>query len=155
MTDSTVNPPLLQDTPPLDHIAHCDALTYVQALPSDFVQCVVTSPPYFGLRDYGVAGQIGLEQTMSEYIGKLVALFHEVRRVLRPNGVVWLNLGDSYNNYGTDSLRRAETSTIGLSAKFAVEYSRKEKYPTDGLHRKSLMMIPARGGIVVADSISR
>lgn len=60
------------------------------------VQCVVTSPPYYGLRDYGVDGQIGLEKTPDEYVSKLVTVFREVRRVLKDDGVCWLNLGDSY-----------------------------------------------------------
>jgi DNA modification methylase len=60
------------------------------------VHCVVTSPPYWGLRDYGVVGQLGLETTPEEYVANMVAVFREVRRVLRPDGTVWLNLGDSY-----------------------------------------------------------
>jgi DNA modification methylase len=69
-------------------------------LESGSVQCVVTSPPYYGLRDYGCDGQIGLEKTPEEYVEKLVAVFREVRRVLRDDGVVWLNLGDSYAGNG-------------------------------------------------------
>ena len=60
------------------------------------VQCVVTSPPYFGLRDFGVRGQIGLEPTPDEYVAQIVAVFREVRRVLADDGVLWLNLGDSH-----------------------------------------------------------
>jgi len=60
------------------------------------VNCCVTSPPYFGLRDYGCAGQIGLEQTPDAYVAELIAVFREVRRVLRDDGTLWLNLGDSY-----------------------------------------------------------
>jgi DNA modification methylase len=67
-------------------------------LPDESVHCVVTSPPYFGLRDYGVPGQIGLEPTPDAYVAEMVAVFREVRRVLRKDGTVWLNLGDSYNN---------------------------------------------------------
>lgn len=62
------------------------------------VDCVVTSPPYFGLRDYGVSGQIGLEPTPDAFVAALVGVFREVRRVLKDDGVCWLNLGDSYNN---------------------------------------------------------
>ena len=65
-------------------------------LPDESVHCVVTSPPYWGLRDYGVAGQIGLEPTTEEYLAKMVDVFREVRRVLRRDGTLWLNLGDSY-----------------------------------------------------------
>ena len=64
------------------------------------VQCVVTSPPYYGLRDYGVDGQLGLEQSPEEYVAKMVEVFREVRRVLRDDGTVWLNLGDSYAGSG-------------------------------------------------------
>ena len=62
------------------------------------MNCCVTSPPYFGLRDYGVDGQIGLEETPEEYIGKLVCVFREVKRVLKDSGTLWLNIGDSYCN---------------------------------------------------------
>jgi DNA modification methylase len=68
----------------------------MKELPIGSVHCCVTSPPYFGLRDYGVDGQIGLESTPEEYVAKLVAVFREVRRVLRDDGTLWLNLGDSY-----------------------------------------------------------
>lgn len=65
------------------------------------VQCCVTSPPYFGLRDYGVAGQIGLEPTLAEYVAEMVAVFAAVRRVLRDDGTCWLNLGDAYSRSPT------------------------------------------------------
>lgn len=75
-----------------------DALTVLRELPSGSVQCCVTSPPYYGLRDYNVAGQIGLEPTPDAYIAALVAVFAQVRRVLRDDGVCWLNIGDSFAN---------------------------------------------------------
>lgn len=75
-----------------------DALSELQKLPAESVQCCVTSPPYFGLRDYKHAAQLGREKTPEEYVGKLVAVFHEVRRVLKLNGTLWLNLADSYAN---------------------------------------------------------
>ena len=73
-----------------------DCLKVLKTLPGESVNCCVTSPPYWGLRDYGVAGQLGLEPTPQEYVEKLVAVFREVRRVLRDDGTLWLNLGDSY-----------------------------------------------------------
>ena len=73
-----------------------DALTVLRTMPDESVQCCVTSPPYWGLRDYGHAGQIGLERTPDEYVARMVEVFREVRRVLKPDGVLWLNLGDSY-----------------------------------------------------------
>jgi DNA modification methylase len=73
-----------------------DVLAVLASLPDQSVHCCVTSPPYFGLRDYGQDGQIGLEKTPQEYVEKMVAVFREVRRVLRDDGTLWLNLGDSY-----------------------------------------------------------
>ena len=67
-------------------------------LPSDSVQCVVTSPPYWGLRDYGIAGQIGLEPTLAGFIQSLTTVFSEVKRVLKPDGILWLNIGDGYTS---------------------------------------------------------
>ena len=75
-----------------------DAAEQLRTLGADSVHCCVTSPPYFGLRDYGVPGQIGQEAAPEEYINRLVEAFREVRRVLRPDGTLWLNIGDSYQN---------------------------------------------------------
>ncbi len=75
-----------------------DALTVLQRLPSNLVQCIVTSPPYWGLRDYGKPGQIGLEQKLHQYINHLVCVFAEARRVLRQDGIMWLNIGDGYTS---------------------------------------------------------
>jgi len=75
-----------------------DCREVLRSLPSDSVDCVVTSPPYWGLRDYGVEGQIGSEKTPEEYVQNMVSIFSEIRRVLTPRGTVWLNIGDSYNN---------------------------------------------------------
>ena len=77
-----------------------DCIEVLQVLEAGSVHTCVTSPPYFGLRDYGHDGQIGLESTPDEYVAKLVAVFREVRRVLREDGTLWLNLGDSYNAAG-------------------------------------------------------
>lgn len=85
-----------------------DALARLRELSSESVQCVVTSPPYWGLRDYGVEGQIGLEPTPEEYVLKLVEVFHEVRRVLRRDGTCWLNLGDTYAGYWGDANARKQ-----------------------------------------------
>jgi DNA modification methylase len=75
-----------------------DVLDGLKSIPDCSVQCVVTSPPYWGLRDYGVEGQLGLEKTPQEYVAKMVEVFREVKRVLRDDGVVWLNLGDCYSD---------------------------------------------------------
>lgn len=75
-----------------------DSLDVLKKLPSEFVQTVITSPPYWQLRDYQVNGQIGLEETIFEYVSKLINVFNEVYRVLKKDGTLWLNLGDTYNN---------------------------------------------------------
>lgn len=77
-----------------------DVRDRLKELPDESVDCAVTSPPYFGLRDYGVVGQIGLEADPAEYTDELVKVFREVRRVLKSTGTLWLNLGDSYANDG-------------------------------------------------------
>jgi len=81
----------------LNKIYNMDCLEGLKQLPDNSINCCVTSPPYWGLRDYGVEGQIGLEKTPEEYVAKMVEIFREVRRVLRKDGTLWLNLGDTYN----------------------------------------------------------
>ena len=83
-------------------ILNGDCREVLKTLPDASVNCCVTSPPYFGLRDYGHAGQIGLESTPDDYVAELVAVFREVKRVLREDGTLWLNLGDSYGGYFGD-----------------------------------------------------
>lgn len=80
----------------INQIINKDALSGLKELPDNCIDCCVTSPPYYGLRDYGVDGQIGLEKTPEEYIEKLVNVFHEVKRVLKKDGTLWINIGDSY-----------------------------------------------------------
>lgn len=89
-----------------------DVMAGLATLPDASVQCVVTSPPYWGLRDYGVKGQIGLEQTLDEYLARLVEVFREVRRVMRKDGTLWLNMGDSYaGSWGAQS-RQGENGVM-------------------------------------------
>lgn len=77
-----------------------DCLEVMADWPDNCIQCCVTSPPYWGLRDYGHNGQLGLEKTPEEYVDKMVRVFQEVKRVLKDDGTLWLNLGDSYNGSG-------------------------------------------------------
>jgi len=109
-------------------------------LPDQSVQCVVTSPPYWGLRDYGNDGQIGLEQTPDEYVDEMVKVFAEVRRVLKDDGVLWLNLGDSY-----------AMSTKGAGGKSSFQHKNQGSVHSDrkwqipqGLKPKDLVGIPWR-----------
>lgn len=87
----------------INQIINCNCIDGLKNLPDDSIHCCVTSPPYFGLRDYGVDGQIGLEETPELFVQNLVNVFNEVRRVLRPDGTLWLNLGDSYAGSGMGS----------------------------------------------------
>ena len=84
-----------------DYVLVGDVVEKLKELPDQCVNCVVTSPPYWGLRDYGVDGQIGLEESPEAYTKRMVEVFREVRRVLRDDGTVWLNLGDSYCGTGS------------------------------------------------------
>lgn len=86
-------------------------------LKDNSIQTVVTSPPYFGLRDYGVKDQIGLEPTPEQYTANLVAVFREVRRVLRDDGTVWLNLGDSYAGSGRGPTEKKRDRGSGKAAR--------------------------------------
>lgn len=87
-------PPDLSDS----LIIEGDALHALKSLPDRSVRCAITSPPYWGLRDYGIQRQIGLESTLSEFITHLVEIFNEVRRVLSDDGTLWLNIGDGYTS---------------------------------------------------------
>lgn len=75
-----------------------DAFQILQRIPPKSVQCVVTSPPYWGLRDYGIEGQIGLEQTLPQFLNKLIMIFSEIKRILKDDGTFWLNIGDGYTS---------------------------------------------------------
>ena len=83
-----------------DVIINRDALYALRELPSESVNCCVTSPPYYGLRDYGLDAQIGREDTPEQYIGRLVEVFRELRRVLKDDGTFWLNIADTYCGSG-------------------------------------------------------
>jgi DNA modification methylase len=82
-----------------------DCIATLRTLPAGRFQCCVTSPPYYGLRDYGHDGQLGLEASPDEYVARMVAVFAEVRRVLRDDGTLWLNIGDSYAGHNAEGFR--------------------------------------------------
>ena len=116
-----------------------DVRTRLSEIPDQSVQSCVTSPPYWGLRDYGEADQIGLEQSPNEYVEQLVQVFREVKRVLRDDGTLWLNLGDSYSGSG-----KGPSGNLG---KTHDERNMEEKHSAivpDGLKPKDLVGIPWR-----------
>ena len=97
-----------------------DVREQLKQLPDQSVNCVVTSPPYWGLRDYGNDGQIGLEQEPEDFINELVSVFREVKRVLRDDGTLWVNIGDSYSGSGKG---RNPDGTVHVSALIAKQGS--------------------------------
>ena len=133
-----------------------DCREVLAGLPAESVQCVVTSPPYYGLRDYGADGQIGLEQrpdclgwaTGSPcgtcYVSAMVAVFREVRRVLRPDATVWLNLGDSYAGSTMGGGNGANSTLVGTHHSVRTGTKSVSKRGLTGLKPKDLMLIPAR-----------
>ena len=136
-----------------------DCVKMMKYLPDGRVNCCVTSPPYFGLRDYGHEGQIGLEETPEQYVARLVEVFREVRRVLRDDGTLWLNLGDSYAAQRSGTHQPAETLAGGKGGKMEdgsiVNRDRHAGYnPTRnasaiGLKHKDLIGIPWRAAFAL------
>lgn len=96
-----------------------DALLELKKLKSNSIDCIVTSPPYWGLRDYDIKGQIGLEKTPQQYINKIVDIFLEAKRVLKPTGTLWLNLGDSYSGGKKTSKPLTSKDIVGIPWKIA------------------------------------
>ncbi len=118
-------------------IFHGDCRTILPTLAAGSAQCCVTSPPYFGLRDYGHAAQIGLEPTLDAYVAEMVGVFREVRRVLREDATLWLNIGDIY-------ARPAAKGGSGLGGKNRDAYGSSERADVpDGCKAKDLLMVPA------------
>ena len=119
-------------------IINANVIEGLRSLPEKSVHCVVTSPPYWGLRDYGVEGQIGLEPTPEEYVEKMVRVFREVRRVLRDDGTLWLNLGDCYasTTKGTGGKSKVQNYNSG-------SFFNPRKF-NHGLKQKDLIGMPWR-----------
>lgn len=130
-----------------------DCIEMMRTLPDASVNTCVTSPPYFGLRDYGVDGQIGLEETPGEFIARLVEVFREVRRVLRDDGTVWVNMGDTYasiaGGYATGG-SAGKHDMVSQSTRGAVLRGKRRSPPT-GLKQKDLMGIPWRLAFALQD----
>lgn len=125
------------------NILYGDALAILKDLPSESVNCCVTSPPYYNLRNYAVTGQIGLEDTPEEYIEKLVCVFREVRRVLRKDGTLWLNIADTYAKSGKGVNRSGAHSTdISKSSDYLQKTDLIRPAKCEGYKRKDMIGIP-------------
>ena len=126
-------------------ILNTDALSGLPGLPDDSVQCCVTSPPYWGLRSYGGdPSMIGLEPTLDEHLDNLVAVFREVRRVLRPDGCVFLNYGDAYASSGANGAVRPGANRADGKVRDVSPRNRNGTPAAEGCKPKDLMMLPAR-----------
>jgi DNA modification methylase len=119
-------------------ILNGDCIEMMKTLPDKSVNCCVTSPPYFGLRDYGHEGQIGLEETPEAFVQKMVEVFNEVKRVLRDDGTLWLNLGDTYS-----ATRWSKGGGQGINA-HSDEHRSMQHSKNSGLPDKNLIGIPWR-----------
>jgi len=127
------------------HLRIGDALEQLRLIPSGSVHCCITSPPYWGLRDYNVAGQIGLESSLDDFLQRLVAVFTEVRRVLRDDGTCWVNMGDSYvtsANTGTGWNSQINGKRTQIESGRASRAVRRTKISTGGLKQKDLIGQP-------------
>lgn len=123
-----------------------DALDVLKRLPSESVNCIVTSPPYYGLRDYQVDGQLGLEPTVDEYVTNLVLIFREARRVLSEDGALWLNLGDSYHG---SRAANGEGGRAGVNSIRGQEVATRSSDASGKFKPKDLIMVPFRVAIAL------
>lgn len=130
----------------VNKIYNQDCLTGLKTLPDNYANCCVTSPPYFGLRDYGTAEQIGLEETPELFVSKLVNIFREVKRVLKDDGTLWLNLGDSYSSGGSGqnfTIASGSTASGRTDKDGGFGHINNKRNPKDiGLKPKDLIGIP-------------
>lgn len=127
-------------------LLHGDALDVARTLPNGSADCIVTSPPYFGLRDYGADGQYGLESSPAEYVETMRELFAELRRALADDGTLWLNLGDSYQSVGGME-GVGPNAKVGSTKRQASGRTR----PTSGMPNKNLLGIPWRVAFALQD----
>lgn len=123
-----------------------DALDWLRGLPDGCAQTCCTSPPYYALRDYGTSGQIGLEPTVDAYVERLCGVFAELRRVLRPDGTLWLSLGDSYASGGGKGAQRLDRLGERLGTGGGHKHTSRDcgRAPPSGLPQKNLLGVPWR-----------
>lgn len=122
-----------------------NSIDVVKTLPDNSVDCVITSPPYYQLRDYNYEGQWGLEDTYKEYLDNLISLMHELKRVLKDTGTMWINLGDTYMNNSSYS----QAGRQGFGRDKIGMLNKKD----DKIRKKSLMMMPERFAIRCIDEV--
>ena len=129
-----------------------DVREQLRALPAESVHCIVTSPPYWGLRDYGVDGQIGLEATPAEFIEVMVDVFNEARRVLRADGTCWINMGDSYASKPNGPVGAGGHKGHNPHVAVRTAHARRSSSIPLGFKHKDLCMMPHRLAIALQDA---
>ena len=137
----------------LNKIYQGDSLQVLKTFPNESIDCIITSPPYYGLRDYGIEGQIGQEKTPQEYISNLMKIMDECKRVLKKTGSLWVNIGDTYPSGGGKAIECSfvRNSKNSKDNKFSPDFPPKSKLrSTMG---KSLLGIPERFVIAMYDSM--
>jgi len=128
-----------------------DALSWLKQINNESIDCIITSPPYWALRDYKVEGQLGQEKTIDEYVSKLVEIFNECKRVLKREGTCWIVLGDTYSGGGGEGKRGDSIPQVG-STKRQVQRSPSNFGGKTGLQDKTLCLIPERFAIKMIDN---
>src|SRR3990167_4948979 len=136
---------------PINKIICGDSLEVLKTLPDDCIDMCITSPPYYGLRNYGVEGQLGLEKTFEEYLKKILEITKEIKRVLKPTGSFWLNIGDCYGGsmLGYGAKEKSKTgiqSPAGIDKRFNSEKSR-----LADMTQKCMLMQPERIALKMID----
>jgi DNA modification methylase len=129
----------------ITHNEHC--LSGIKKLPDGCIDCIITSPPYWGLRDYGMSGQLGQETTPDDYIRALLAIFKEIHRVLKTSGTCFVNIGDTYAGSGAGTTKHADISTYIAHSKqtyILPNGSARAATLRNSAKNKSLLMIPYR-----------
>ncbi len=141
----------------LDKVYCGDALELMKKIPDDYIDCIITSPPYWAIRDYGVDGQIGLEEHPQDYINKIVDFMREAKRVIKPTGAIFLNLGDSF--YSKSSSGQGNNFIDVFNGKIKTKrlcdaYKKtRGKFKTNWLQHKQKMLIPYRIAIKCQDEL--
>lgn len=128
-----------------------DSLSVLKTFPDKSIDMCITSPPYYGLRDYGVTGQLGMEKTVGEYVDNLVAIFTEVGRVLKDTGSLWVNLGDSYMAHNGTRGNKTKAGSDTLRGNDDLEAVAPKRKCIDNIPAKSLMLVPERFAVAMVD----
>ena len=126
-------------------ILHGDVMDRIKEIETESVDCIVTSPPYWQLRDYGVKGQIGLENSVEEYILKLIMIFEECWRVLKDTGTMFVNMGDTYSNVNSKFISGTNNKN------YYIDKQKAKTRQKSNIKRKSKMMIPERFAIAMIE----